>query len=382
MTLHVAVQIDRQASYGKGVLEGIGRYAAAHGGWAFFGEPLHAVPPIPDLSEWDGDGMIAQDLPPELVKPVLARKIPAVNVGRPRPDVPIPGVHSHDIRVGEIGAEHFLERGYRNLAYCGYQNRDYSSQRQEGFCRRLEKDGIAPTIFIRRSPFESRWQWQREHDLLKQWLSELPRPLGIMACVDSRAMHVIHAAKDLGLSVPEDVSVLGVDDEQPLCSMFAPSLSSVKLGTEKIGFEAASLLERLVRGRKTPRHAQLVEPIGIVTRRSTDILVLQDPVVLRAVRYIREHACEGLTVENILDVLGVSRRSLERKFLREIQRTPHDEIRRVQLERARSLLSETDLPMNEVAERIGLHESKHLSVIFRQCLRMTPTQYRQQHQHR
>jgi LacI family transcriptional regulator len=210
------------------------------------------------------------------------------------------------------------------------------------------------------------------------WLASLPKPLAVFAANDLWGSELVQAAREVGLHVPDDVSILGVDNEELLCEISHPPLSSIRMGAEQIGRAAVVLLQRLLDGKAVgalpiPR----VPPAGVVTRQSTDVLAVEDPDVAAAIRHIRRHAVEGLSVKQMLDALAVNRRTLERRFVSVLGHTPLEEIRRVRLERAKLLL-QTDMPIYDVAARSGFATPEYLATSFLRATGMTPTAFRRQ----
>jgi LacI family transcriptional regulator len=218
--------------------------------------------------------------------------------------------------------------------------------------------------------------WAIEQRELAAWVRSLPKPAGVFCCYDIRGRQILEACRSINLRVPDDVAVIGVDNDQVLCELAEPPLSSVIPDTRRTGYLAAQLLEKLMSGRAVQPTMNLVEPLGIATRQSTDVLAIEDQEVSAAVQFIRNHACEGITVDRVLDAVPISRRMLERRFKRIVGRTPHDEIVRVQVERARQMLRGTDLPLKTIAERIGLRHGEYLSVLFKRATGIAPGAYR------
>jgi LacI family transcriptional regulator len=208
----------------------------------------------------------------------------------------------------------------------------------------------------------------------------MPRPAGVMACNDMRGQHVLDACQRVRLGVPEQVAVIGVDDDVLLCELCDPPLSSVVPNAERIGYEAAALLDRLMAGEKPPREEWRIEPLGVTTRQSSDVLAIDDPNVASAVRYIREHACRGATVPDVLQHVPLSRTILERRFRKYLGRSPQAEIRAVQLKRVQQLLAETDLRLERIAELAGFEHPEYMSVVFKRQTGQTPGEYRRQAQ--
>ncbi|MFO0890335.1 MAG: substrate-binding domain-containing protein [Isosphaeraceae bacterium] len=282
-----------------------------------------------------------------------------------------------------MAAEHLLERGFRHHAYVGVDGRVWSQLRQEGFVKRIREAGFEPHLY--QPPRSARDRvWGREQPSLARWLRSLPKPIGLMACNDDRGREVLEACRAGGLRVPEDVAVVGVDDDELLCELADPPLSSVALNAEAGGYHVAALLDRLMRAHARGQSARikprrlLVEPIGVVTRRSTEILALEDPEVAAAIRFLHDHAAESIGVGDLVAHLMISRRSLEIRFRKATGRTIHEELLRVRLERAMRLLRETDLPIARVAAGSGFSRPSYLAQVFRQNLGVTPARYRSQ----
>jgi LacI family transcriptional regulator len=214
------------------------------------------------------------------------------------------------------------------------------------------------------------------------WIRTLPKPIGVMACNDERGQQVINACRDLGIAVPDEIAVVGVDNDDVVCDLCDPPLSSVVPNTRKIGFEAAALLEQMIAGKDPPDTPIYIQPLGIVTRRSTDVLAIDDQDTAEAIRFIREHACDGITVEDVVDRLPLSHSALERQFSKLLGRPPKAEIIRVQLERVKQLLAESDFTLKQISVKAGFRHPEYMSAIFKEKVGQTPGQYRQQAQQR
>ena len=248
------------------------------------------------------------------------------------------------------------------------------------------RDGLAAALGGRGKfcgAYEVAWQihpysrlWEREKVSICRWLATLDRPLALLSCSDILGQHVLDACRRIGAAVPEEIAVVGVDDDALLCELCQPPLSSVRLDAERIGYEAAALLDRLMAGKPPPSAVQLVSPLGITIRRSTDELAIDDPLIAAAARYIRENACRGATVQEVLRQVPMSRTVLEQKFRRYLGHSPKAEIRTVQLKRVQQLLAETDLALDRIASLAGYKHPEYLSVVFRRLIGQTPGQYR------
>jgi len=227
-------------------------------------------------------------------------------------------------------------------------------------------------------PPQARRTGMRPDDLpaIARWIESLPKPVGIMAAYDVRALEVLDAVRSLGLACPDDVAVIGVDNDEVLCDLAAPALSSVNQNLECIGYEAARLLAARMAGHADAAASLFIPPLGVAVRRSTDVLAVDDPDVRRGLRLIRAKACDGLTPDDVATATDLPRRSLDRQFTKLLGRSIHDEIARTKLQAAKRLLAETDLKLSAVAARCHFAHAAQLCNVFKRTLAETPTEYR------
>jgi LacI family transcriptional regulator len=374
---HVALVVETATIYGRRILHGITRYLRAHRPWSVYLEQhdLNAAPPR-WLKNWRGDGVISRSTSRVLANAVRRGRLAAVDVSDRQGSVGLPRINSDDRAIGRLAAEHLLERGFQSLAFCGFTDELWSERRRAGFHATVVSAGLDS------STFESPWYgpnvppWESEQAAIGRWLRSLPRPVGVMACNDMRGQHVLDACLRVGLKVPDEVAVVGVDDDDVLCELCTPPLSSVVPNAERIGYESAALLDRLMAGGSAERDETFIDPLGVTTRLSSDVLAINDPAVADAVRFIRDNACRGIGVGDVLRAVPVSRTFLERRFRLYLGRSPQAEIRAVRLKRVRQLLAETDLKLGQVAELTGFAHPEYLSVVFRQATGQTPGQFR------
>ena len=279
----------------------------------------------------------------------------------------LPTILPDDPAVGRMAYDYFHERGFRSFGFCGHPTAQWSRLRRDAFAAGCKRDGCQ---FSYASVADGAPQ---------EWIRSLPRPCAVLGANDRYAWHIIDACRENKISVPEDIAVLGVDNDSLLTEMVRPTLSSIDLGAERIGFQAAKLLAQLMRRPNSRQAPMEIPPFGVVTRHSTDVLNIDDQAVAESVRFIREHAYEAMTIEDVLTHVAMSRRNLERRFRRAMQRSLLDEIRRVRLDRASKLLRETDLDMPRVAEQSGFANQVRFSTVFREQVGDTPTGYRRRH---
>lgn len=375
----VALLIETSNAYARGLLHGIIAYTREHESWSvYLGEQGRGDDPPAWLRRWRGEGIIARIENERIAAAVTATRLPVVDVSAARTVGSLPWVETDDRAIAALGARHLLDRGLRHLAFCGDRRFNWSRWRRDHFVAAARATRVACAVYEPTAAV-TKGGWEAQEREIARWLQALPKPVGVMACYDLRGRQVLDACRRVGLSVPDEVAVIGVDNDELLCSLADPPLSSVQPDARRTGFEAAALLERLMAGTERPRgQAVLVEPLGVVTRRSTDVLAVDDPEVSSAVRYVRDHACEGISVKDLLAEVPLSRRVLEARFRKLLGRTPHEEITRLQFDRVRQLLRETRLPLDEVARRSGFRNPEYLSTAFRRTFGMPPSTYRKE----
>ena len=373
----VAVIVETSVVYGRRIHLGIARYVRSHRPWSMFldqGE-LGAPPPV-WIARRRWDGIISRPTDHRLADLFRGMGVPVVDLNDLHDDLGLPRIHSDDAAIGRLAAQHLLDRGFRHFAFCGFAGESWATGRRAGCVAAAAAAGCPCAVH------ETDWRgpraqdWDEEQDQIAAWLARLPRPLGVVACNDLRGQHVLDACGRAGLSVPEEVAVIGVDDDEFLCELSDPPLSTVVPAAERIGFEAAELLDRLMGGAEPPAGARRVEPVGVVTRQSTDVLAIPDADVAAALRYIRERACDGAQVADILRHVPISRSLLERRFRKYLGRSPQQEIRQVQIKRAKQLLAETDLPLRKIADLAGFEHDEYLCVVFKRLTGLSPGRYR------
>jgi LacI family transcriptional regulator len=375
----VALLIEASNAYARGLLEGIAAYVRHHQSWSIYlPEQRRGDAPPPSFSRWHGDGLIARIETAVLAEAVRRLGLPTIDVSAAREIPAIPWVETDDELIARLAIDHFLERGYRHLAYCGDPRFNWSKWRCEHFRRLADEAGATCQLYGAGGPLPV--SWQAEHAKLVRWVTTLPRPVGILACYDIKAQQLLDACRDAGAAVPEEVAVLGVDNDPVLCELSDPPLSSVIPDARRTGYLAAELLDRWMAGERVPAEAHRISPRGIQTRQSTDVLAIDDEAIAAVVRLIRQHACEGISVADLLREVPLSRRVLESRFMRYMGRSPHAEILRVKLSRAKQLLLETDLSVAAIAGLAGFEHPEYLSVAFKRETGFRPHAFRRQHQ--
>ncbi|MBL9175796.1 MAG: DNA-binding transcriptional regulator [Verrucomicrobiales bacterium] len=376
----VALLVETSNAYARELLHGVRAWLREHGPWTLWlAEAGRGADPPPWVRDWRGDGIIARIETPAVARAVAATGLPAVDVSAARLLPDVPWLETDDRAIAQMAAEHLRERGFRNFGYCGDSRFNWSRWRGDAFALHLARHGLDCAVFREPRPASgggSRADWETELSALGRWIRALPKPVGIFAGYDIRGLQVLEASRRAALAVPDTVAVLGVDNDELLCDLADPPLSSVIPDVRRTGYEAAALLDRLMRGGPRSGDGRLFAPLGVATRQSTDVVAVADRHLSTAVRFIREHACDGISVGDVLKQVPVSRRVLEARFQKMLGRSPHAQILSVRLDRVKRLLSETDLPLAAIADRTGFRHVEYLSVAFKRQTGMTASDYR------
>lgn len=370
----IGVILPNGPAYFTQVFAGIGAYCRGRHQWQFVVWPSMALN-LRDVRKMvmteELDGVIGQ-ASAWWRRVVAERKIAFVNAEYSRqPYVDLPRVGLDEVAIARLASAHFAERGYRNVAVLGQSGSLPSEERLIAFTEAARAWCPAPP-HVRRLPYN------QFDEGLAAWVAALPKPIGLFCWNDETAKVAHQLCADAGARVPDDVAILGADNDETICHFLDPELSSIDCNAKRIGYEAAALLDRLMQGRPAPKKPILVPPIGVVTRASTDILALDSPDVVLAIRFIRDHAGAPIAIKDVLDHVAVSRRSLEKQFQRVLGRTPRSELHRVLVDRAKDLLANTDLAIPAVADRCGYARPNHFSTMFRKQTGQSPTAYRRQ----
>jgi LacI family transcriptional regulator len=370
--------IDASQPYDRKIVQGVAAYVRDVDDWSIYIEEGYSQR-MPDLRRWAGDGIIANLDDLAVVKALRRLNIPIVGIGGGyNPAMRIPYFVSNETAIARMAAEHLIERGFTQLAFCGFprtRTNLWSQARAEAFRSHVAGAGLLCHVFTGRHRTARDWDGLQKE--MGNWLSRLPKPLGLMACDDVRARHVLEACHRLGFRVPDDVAVIGVDNNDMLCELSMPPLSSVEQGLRRMGYQAAALLDRLMAGKRITKMQYTVDPDAVITRGSTDSYAVDDATMAVAARFVRDHACDRLCVSDVARAAQMSRSSLERKFQNVFGRSVHAEIQRVRIERVRQLAITTDLPLKRIALQSGFRHVTYMTTLFRQCFDCTPAKYRQ-----
>lgn len=376
---HVALLVETSHGYGRAVLQGIMQYVRAHGPWSLYCQPrgLHERPPD-WLKAWQGDGIVARIEERAMAEAIAQTGLPAVNLRVRFTDKWMPHVGMNNRAVGGLAFEHLSERGFQHFACCGITPGLYfwMDEREVSFAESVQKGGGTYSRFAGHERRRRKPSWEQERNEIAAWLTSLPKPVGLLTCSDERGLEVLEACRYAGILVPDEVAVIGVGNDEFLCTLSDPPMSSISSNAQRIGFEAAALLDRLMAGGRAPRHGLEIPPGGVVARQSTDVVATADRELAVAIRYIRERACDGLRLKTLFNWCTLSQRELERRMLKFLGRSPKEEIMRVQIERAKQLLTETDLPAAAIAEKCGFAQAKYFNRVFHTKVGLPPGEYR------
>jgi LacI family transcriptional regulator len=380
--LHVAVFLDSAGSYGRGLLEGIADYLEVGGPWSVFVES-HATGGFDTgwVRRWHGDGILAFIEDRKATARLYQLRIPVVETYGHLAELQIPRVGNDEAAIGRVAADHLLDRRFRHFVFSGYLGHTWVEGRRRGFAEAVARAGFTCDSWDAPRSFSSLHSWENAQNALTMRLRRQPRPLGVMACSDRHAQSVLDACRRAELRVPDDVAVIGTDNDAAICRLSQPPLSSVADNPRRIGFEAARLLERIIRKKANPagRRHILVPPLGVVTRRSTETTVTDDELVAAALRFIREHACGDIDANTVWRRFSLSRSAFYRRFREALGRSPHEEILRTRMDRVRELLVDSRLSIAEVARLAGFEHPEYLGAVFKRRTGLTPGQYRAQH---
>ena len=380
-TPRVILMLEAIRSFDRGLLDGICKYSRLHGPWEFYLEPLTYRRPqdrkeaMFRLGKWGAKGIIAH-IPYENAEKVLKLGLPIVAALHTFKQGPKLGqIIGDNLTVGKMASEHFLHKGFHNFAYCGFDHMPWSEERGKSYAENLFHAGYK--IYSYEQPkSQTQRTWDKEQVYMIKWLKSLPKPIGILTCNDFRGCHIIEACKMAGFKVPDQVAVVGVDNDKMPCSLATPPLSSVAWNSEKAGYDAAELLDKLMKNEKVADLKVIVRPTHVEVRESSDITAIEDPLVANALRFIRLNIKKLIQVTDVADALAVSRRSLEQRFRKSLGRSILDEIVDVRIEQVARMLLETNMSVWQIALSLGYPNTKNISRYFRRKMGMTPMQYR------
>jgi LacI family transcriptional regulator len=373
----VALLVETSLSSGQDILLGVGQYIRERGPWAVYQQPHDLSQPPPAwFRHWEGDGIIARLQNGQVVRAVASKRVPVVDVLGVQQQLDIPLLHVDNRAIAEMAAEHLVDRGFTNFAYFGLGDEYWSLEREQGFREYVVERGYdSHTSLLSRRVLE-RTPWTKLVGRAAGWLRKLPLPVGIMLCSDVRGLLLREACQTAGLTIGEHVAIVGVGNDRTLCEMSTPSLSSVEANHIQVGYEAAALLDRMMRGAEPPKTPTLVKPWYVAIRESTDFLAVNDTQLAKALHFIRNRCGGRITLNAVASHAGLSRSVLQRRFRALLNRTVHEEITDARIHKAMDLLRRTDLPVDAVADKCGFGYAQNMGRIFRNRFGRSPRHYR------
>lgn len=391
----IALLFNANKVYDRQVIEGIGEYIqASQCDWDVFLEDDFTTN-MNNFHNWQGDGVIADFDNLEVISQLSNTNIPVVGVGgsyQSDEDYPaVPYVATDNHAIVDMAFQHLKSKGIESFAFYGLPNTSphgWAHERRKAFNKIVANEGYPSSIYLGNETSPQTWQYDMNR--LSDWLQMLPAGTGIIAVTDARARHLLQVCDHLNIMVPDRISVIGIDNEELARYLTRVSLSSVGQGCKSMGHKAARMLHRLLEKQETKssdssknhviKHARvLVPPTKVYQRQSTDFQALKDPFVIQAMHFIRQHACKGIKVEQVLDHVGISRSNMETRFKDERGHSLHQEIHNSKLDRAGSLLQSTELPIAEIAELCGYPSLQYMYSVFKKTFEKTPKEYRMEH---
>lgn len=374
---HVALIIETSKIYGREVLLGIAKYLRVHGPWSIYtAERGQDDPEPPWLANWQGDGIITRSLDMKLCRRAAERGIAVVSLRNLVQTPDFPTLFPDQTLIITRIIEHFIERGFQNFAYIGVPgNRGWERQRREAFMKLLAERGCS-NVAVRPTLTGPGLSWEEEQETIATWLRTLPTPVGIIVSHDTQGVQLLDGCRRAGVRVPDDIAVVSVDNDPVLCEVATPPLSSLDQNVQKLGYEAAAMLDQMIRGTKIAKQNYFFEPGHVVVRHSSDVLAVGDERLAKSIRFVRENACKGIDVNAIAKAAGMSRRALEKKFVELVGRSPLEEMQEIRFRRVRQLLLETDYVLPQIAELAGFQYQEYLVRFFKKRTGMTPGEFR------
>lgn len=371
----IILMIEPLGEYVQGLLRGIVRYSNTKGPWSFYREPGKHEGVLPQLSLEEADGIFARIPNTARARKKLPGDVPIIIIGYRETISSFPQILGDYEAIGEMAAKYFTDRGFRNFAFCGFDEMHWSRERAQSFGKCLKRYGYKPS-FYKNLSITQRKSWRLEQQDLAKWLKHLPKPVAIQTCNDDRGQHVVNACKLAKIKIPDDVSVLGVDNDKFACGLAYPPLSSIALDTERAGYEAAELMAKMMKSKSKIDEVVMVRPTHVVTRHSTDIIAVKDPMLSEAINFIHKYADTDIYVDDVVRAVAISRRSLERKFRQQLNKSIYDEIRRTRVNRIVAMLLETDLTITQIGLALEFKDLTHIGRFFKEEIGLSPLSFR------
>ena len=378
----VILLIEKSRAFGRGLLHGIVQYSNLRGPWLFYMEPEIIKKSGSQQYKWikelDADGIIGYTWDNDLIEAIVDSGLPAMIRGIEKPTPHAFCISTDQVAISRTAADYFHERGFRRFAYCGFDDMIWSHQRGENFSKIVAESGFR-TYFYRQPRAKRLRTADKEQPIIAKWLKSLPKPIATMAGNDDRSQDVLAACKIADIEVPREVAILGVDNDELVCGLSYPQLSSIALSTVSTGYEAARVLDKLMRGQEMTEAEKEVSvvPLNVITRQSTDIMAIEDRQVAEAVNFIRQHSKEVIQVSDVVEAVGLSRRALEQRFRKVLTHSMHEEITYNRIDQMADMLINTNMTISQIARLLGYAYPNNISRYFKQQKGVSPSAYRQ-----
>ncbi|MDR1090783.1 MAG: substrate-binding domain-containing protein [Prevotella sp.] len=376
----VILLTDFGEEYAKKLMEGIVEFSRKTEPWVLCKMPLSyrdlygIAGVLKWAKEWKADAIIGQFYNTDKVELFAENNILAIAQDFKNRFKTIPNITGNHIKAGKIGAQHFIDKGYDNYAFLGLKEVIWSEERCQGFKMKLEEAGKGLNYYeYQRESKEGLWYYEEG---LKLWLENLPKPIAIMACDDNQAHHIAVICNLQNIKIPDEISLLGVDNDEAICSLSDPSLSSLNQAVAKGGYEIAAKIERFIKDRSYKCTDIIIEPTYITARESTNIFSTNNPYISTVLKYIHQNIHQKLTVRKLLELVPLSRRLLEINFRDATGESIYSYILRLRIEQFTAQLVETDKPIINIALELGYLDYKNISRLFKKFKGCTPSEYR------
>ena len=380
----IGILIERQRTYGRRLCEGIIRFARERTNWTLRIVDFMNLPQI--AHNKDIDGFIARVMDDRAEEQLRATGKPVVDVFFERPRMGFAAADQNALLVGQMAAQHFIEHRFTNFAFCGYNGRSYSDRRRDAFMQCLEQNHF-PCAVYRTPPsalkdfnnsvvLQERFGFASDHRALRTWISKLPKPVGVFCSHDMRAYHLAEACRSLGLQIPEDVAILGADDDELVCNFSDPPLSSIDQNAFGIGYAAAKTLESMLQNPDVVPSPVLIDPIRLIERESTRIYTVSPPWLSDALIFIRRNISNNITASDVYAAVGKSHTLVDSAFRRTFGTSVQKTIIRTRLEEAKRLIRDTSLTLTEIAAKTGFSTAQYFCSSFSKTFGTSPSAYR------
>ena len=382
----VMIMISRADPFGDNFTRGIIEYSKLHGEWGLTTQiPLYLEKQTSQnkpiiLKDAGFDGAIAYIPNQNKAKQVSFKGLPAIVAHYTEESnlYNIPYIVCNNEAIGKMASAFFNERGFRNLAFYGFSGFVWSTQRQESFINSNSDISLQTKLYLTTSAVFTK-NTQKEKQKLANWLKKLPKPMAVLAANDDLGIRLIQICQENHIKVPSDIAILGIDNDEIGCNLTTPSLSSVSYNSKGAGYQAAEMLDRLMNGYKIDQNVILISPIEVINRQSTNIFAVGDDTILKALDFIKTNSRSITQVDDIANAVGMSRRNLARKFKSLLGMSIHDAIKQARTEDIRHMLIDTDIPITQIATRLGFNDASHISRYFKVQTSTTPIEYRKKY---